>query len=70
MSFYHIPGFSVRDHACAVPLDWVRTEGETIALFAREVTAPGRKGDDLPVLVFLQGGPGGKSPPPIVGRSG
>lgn len=64
MSFYRIPGFSVRDHACAVPLDWARPEGEMITLFAREVTAPGREGDDLPVLVFLQGGPGGKSPRP------
>lgn len=64
MTFYRIPGFSVRDHALAVPLDWSRPEGETITLFAREVTAPGREGDDLPVLVYLQGGPGGKSPRP------
>lgn len=64
MSFYRIPGFSVRDHASAVPLDWTNPEGETITLFAREVTAPGREADDLPVLVFLQGGPGGKSPRP------
>ena len=51
--FWSLPGFSVRDHACAVPLDWVRAWGEMIALFASEVTAPGRERDDLPVLVSL-----------------
>ncbi len=64
MTFYRIPGFSVRDHALPVPLDWTHPEGEAITLFAREVTAPGRESADLPVLVFLQGGPGGKSPRP------
>ncbi|HEY3529449.1 MAG TPA: alpha/beta fold hydrolase [Nocardioides sp.] len=35
-----------------------------IDLFARDVVAAGRENDDLPWLLFLQGGPGGKSPRP------
>lgn len=64
MTFYRIPGFSVREHTLSVPLDWTRPEGEAITLFAREVTAPGKENADLPLLVFLQGGPGGKGPRP------
>ncbi|MCI2393835.1 alpha/beta fold hydrolase [Aliiroseovarius sediminis] len=59
-----IPGFETRDHMVDVPLDWSRPDGDAISVFAREVTAPGQMQDDLPVLVFLQGGPGGKSPRP------
>ncbi len=62
MSDYRIPGYEIRDHVLSVPLDWTAPEGETIRLFAREVAACGA--GDLPVLVFLQGGPGGKSPRP------
>ncbi len=65
MTDYAIPGFRVRDHAVSVPLDWAQPDGEAITLFAREITAPG--GEDRPVLVFLQGGPGGKSPRPNEG---
>ncbi|MDN3712660.1 hypothetical protein QWZ10_14570 [Paracoccus cavernae] len=32
--------------------------GATIRVFAREVAAVGQKDKDLPVLVYLQGGPG------------
>ena len=59
-----IPGFDTRDQFVDVPLDWATPDGTRIRVFAREVTAPGRMQDDLPVLVFLQGGPGGKSPRP------
>ncbi|ATG46169.1 proline iminopeptidase [Celeribacter ethanolicus] len=58
---YSIPGLVLTDHSLAVPLDWSKPEGETITLFAREVVDPMRKHDDLPCLLFLQGGPGGKS---------
>ncbi len=47
---------------CEVPLDWSDTAGDTIEVFARIVARPG--GEDLPYLVFLQGGPGGESPRP------
>ena len=62
---YTIPGMHIRDHLVPVPLDWSRPDrAETIDLFVREVVDPTRKNDDLPLLVFLQGGPGGKSPRP------
>lgn len=37
---------------------------ESIKLFYRVVCAPDRINDDLPLLLFLQGGPGGESPRP------
>jgi len=58
------PGLTFRDHLLAVPLDHGDPQGATIDLFAREVVAPERAGDDLPWLLFLQGGPGGKAPRP------
>ena len=66
---YLIPGIRVTDHAVPVPLDWRadaagHTGGETITLFARELVDPVRQREDLPVLVYLQGGPGGKGPRP------
>ncbi|WP_415183909.1 alpha/beta fold hydrolase [Phaeovulum sp.] len=67
MSAYNIPGFRVRDHLVTVPLDWAAPNGETIQVFAREVSAPDQKSENLPVLVFLQGGPGGKAPRPNAG---
>jgi pimeloyl-ACP methyl ester carboxylesterase len=60
-----IPGFVLTDHTVAVPLDHgTPDDGRTIEVFAREVVAAGREHDDLPWLLFLQGGPGGKSPRP------
>ncbi len=64
---YTIPGMSVRDHLVTVPLDWSNPEGSTIEVFAREVCDPTKAGDTLPLLLFLQGGPGGKSPRPAGG---
>lgn len=62
---YLIPGMAVTDHVVSVPLDWSHPDdGRSIRLFAREVVDPERRGEDLPVMVFLQGGPGGKSPRP------
>jgi pimeloyl-ACP methyl ester carboxylesterase len=60
-----IPGFAFTDHLVEVPLDHdAPDDGRTIEVFAREVVAAGREHDDLPWLLFLQGGPGGKSPRP------
>lgn len=64
VSEYTIPGLHVRDHVVTVPLDWSNPEGRTIEFFAREVVDPVRKDEALPLLCFLQGGPGGKSPRP------
>ncbi|MGV8952763.1 MAG: alpha/beta fold hydrolase [Cypionkella sp.] len=71
VSQYTIPGMHIRDHLIDVPLDWFGASGgPTIKLFAREVVSPTRKDDDLPLLVFLQGGPGGKSPRPTSSSPG
>ena len=59
---YVIPGLRVRDRLVSVPLDWSAPDGPTIAVFAREVVDAARDRETLPLLLFLQGGPGGKSP--------
>ncbi|WP_436519911.1 alpha/beta fold hydrolase [Actinoplanes sp. HUAS TT8] len=59
------PGFRIIDHTVTVPLDHRRPDGATIEVFAREVVAADRAGDDRPWLLFLQGGPGGKAPRPL-----
>ncbi|MEV6301357.1 alpha/beta fold hydrolase [Actinoplanes sp. NPDC051861] len=63
------PGLRFADHTVTVPLDHRRPDGPTIEVFAREVVAADRAGDDLPWLLFLQGGPGGKSPRPLRSES-
>jgi pimeloyl-ACP methyl ester carboxylesterase len=59
-------GIETTDHEFDVPLDWARGGGERLTVFAREVTSLAMlpKKEQLPVLVFLQGGPGGASPRP------
>ncbi|GAA2434638.1 alpha/beta fold hydrolase [Streptomyces macrosporus] len=57
-------GLVCTDHTLRVPLDHTRPDGETITLFAREVTAAGREGEDLPLLLWLQGGPGHRAERP------
>lgn len=70
LSKYYVPGLAIEDHSIDVPLDWTGHEpgrafdGETIKLFYRVVTAPEHVHDDLPLLIFLQGGPGGARPAP------
>ena len=65
---YYVPGLAIEDHSINVPLDWAGHtpgqgfDGESIKLFYRVVCAPERVHDDLPLLVFLQGGPGGCGP--------
>ena len=61
---YTIPGLHVREHEVEVPLDWAAPGPETLTLFAREVVAAHRRYEDLPLMLFLQGGPGGKAPRP------
>ncbi|UOQ58742.1 alpha/beta hydrolase [Leucobacter allii] len=58
-----------RDIWTEVPLDWEDPDGETIRVFARELVAAERRTEELPLLVHLQGGPGGKGTRPL-GRSG
>lgn len=54
-----------RDVWTTVPLDWNDPDGETIRVFARELVAAEKRSEDLPLLVHLQGGPGGKGPRPL-----
>ncbi|MFI6831871.1 alpha/beta fold hydrolase [Kribbella sp. NPDC050241] len=66
---YTHPGVHVTERTISVPLDWDQPNGEQITVFVRELVDPPRRRDDLPLLVYLQGGPGGKSPRPV-GKSG
>ncbi|MCC3770852.1 alpha/beta fold hydrolase, partial [Streptomyces sp. UNOC14_S4] len=59
------PGTVLTDHWFDVPLDHAEPGGETIRLYAREVVAARREHDDLPWLVYLQGGPGFQAPRPV-----
>ncbi|KNB53743.1 alpha/beta fold hydrolase [Streptomyces caatingaensis] len=61
------PAHACRDHVFDVPLDHAAPDGPRIQVFAREVADPARAGEELPWLLFLQGGPGGKSPRPSAG---
>jgi len=69
MTTYLLPGIRVREHRATVPLDWDRPDGETIELFVRELVDPENDRADLPLLTYLQGGPGGANPRPL-GRDG
>lgn len=55
----------LRDREHDVPLDHAEPTGETITLFTREVVSRRKRSEDLPWLVFLQGGPGFPSPRPM-----
>jgi pimeloyl-ACP methyl ester carboxylesterase len=59
-----IAGLLTRDHFVDVPLDHAHPDGRTLTVYAREVRAVESAGEDLPWLLFLQGGPGGKGPRP------
>jgi pimeloyl-ACP methyl ester carboxylesterase len=63
-SVHHLPGLVLVDHEFNVPLDYARPDGETISVFAREVVASDKEKNDLPWLVFFQGGPGMSAPRP------
>ncbi|MFJ6940700.1 alpha/beta fold hydrolase [Streptomyces sp. NPDC101132] len=58
MHRYRQPGVVLTDHHFTVPLDHDDPGGESIELFAREVTAAGKDPAGLPWLLYLEGGPG------------
>ncbi len=62
-SSYRLGGLQLTDHHFQVPLDHSGPDGEQLALFAREVSRRG--GEDLPFLVFFQGGPGFEATRPM-----
>ncbi|MGV9254833.1 alpha/beta fold hydrolase [Streptomyces sp. NPDC003697] len=55
---YRQPGVVLTDHHFTVPLDHDDPAGESIELYGREVVASDKAGQDLPWLLYLQGGPG------------
>jgi pimeloyl-ACP methyl ester carboxylesterase len=57
-----LDGARITDHWFSVPLDHAAPGGPRIRVYAREYVAKDRTGEaeDLPWLLFLQGGPGGK----------
>ncbi|WP_326661001.1 alpha/beta fold hydrolase [Streptomyces canus] len=55
---YRQPGLVLTDRRFTVPLDHDDPAGETIELYAREAGASDKAGQNLPWLVYLQGGPG------------
>ncbi|MCW1804382.1 alpha/beta hydrolase [Brachybacterium squillarum] len=60
---WSLPGLHLTDVTLPVPLDHADPASPRIELFARVVTAPG--GEELPYLVYLQGGPGSEAPRPL-----
>ena len=76
---YYLSGLYVEDFSIEVPLDWQGADpadlvsgaapeavrsGERIDLFYRTICAADRAHDDLPLLIYLQGGPGGEGDRP------
>jgi len=51
-----------RQHNFELPLDHTQPNGKQITVFARELVALAKDKQDLPWLVFFQGGPGFQSP--------
>ncbi|MFH8626242.1 alpha/beta fold hydrolase [Streptomyces vietnamensis] len=64
------PAYATVDRTFTVPLDHRDPGGPTIEVFAREVVDPARASAEQPWLLYLQGGPGGKSPRPSAGSPG
>ncbi|WP_105565661.1 alpha/beta fold hydrolase [Microbacterium halophytorum] len=65
MTTYMLPGMRVVERRVNAPLDWSDPERESIELFVRELVDPENDRDDLPLLTYLQGGPGGEGPRPL-----
>lgn len=71
LNHYYVPGLYVEDHAIDVPFDWSEHipgqgfDGAHCSLFYRVLCAPENVHKPLPLLLFLQGGPGGMGPRPL-----
>lgn len=58
-SFRHFKGMSLRDHYFQVPLNYSDPDSGELEVYAREVVSSGQvENDDLPWMIFFQGGPG------------
>jgi pimeloyl-ACP methyl ester carboxylesterase len=65
LTTHRAPHLVFGEHEFDVPLDHATPERGKLTVFAREVVAPDRERDELPWLVFFQGGPGHESPRPL-----
>ncbi len=71
MPSFRQPGTVFTDHFFEVPLDHAAPDGEQITVFAREMVAVEHSGrENLPWLLYLQGGPGRPSPRPVSRKLG
>lgn len=60
-----LPGLETVEHELEVPLDHSDPSSIRLTVFAREVRRPGPRHENLPWLLFLQGGPGFPAPRPV-----
>jgi len=65
LATHRAPGLVLSEHEFEVPLDHSRPDGEKLTVFAREVVAPAREHEEIPWLVFFQGGPGHEAARPL-----
>ena len=71
MSATTLPGdVKVTEHFLSVPLDHSKPDGGSLSLFVRELVAASKATDDLPCLLYLQGGPGFPSKRPAFPPAG
>ncbi|HRW10962.1 MAG TPA: alpha/beta fold hydrolase, partial [Caldilineaceae bacterium] len=61
---HRVPGMVLKSHEFQLPLNYAHSSGEQLTIFAREIVAAGKENADLPMLVYLQGGPGSAAPRP------
>ncbi|KAM1454674.1 hypothetical protein ACFX13_004216 [Malus domestica] len=62
--WFSVPELRLRDHRFTVPLDYSvdRTASPKISVFAREVVSVSKEEQQLPYLLYLQGGLGSEAP--------
>ncbi|MDQ0792349.1 alpha/beta fold hydrolase [Streptomyces sp. B1I3] len=58
MNTFRHPGLVLTDRRFTVPLDHADPDGEKIEIFGREAVASAKVDEDLPWLLYLEGGPG------------
>jgi pimeloyl-ACP methyl ester carboxylesterase len=65
LATHRAPGLVFSEHEFELPLDHTRPDGEKLTVFAREVVAPAQEHEEIPWLVFFQGGPGHEAARPL-----
>lgn len=61
-------GHEIIEHTLELPWDYAQPDGDTIEVFAREIRPRGGasiSSEQLPVVLYLQGGPGFPAPRPV-----